>query len=136
MAPKTDEVLQTEITCDEEWAALLGDGATKDMLFVVEVFATWCGPSAAIQSTLKRLTMEYAEKKVKFMVANADTHPSLEKYRKTARPTFLFIVNGDQAGVLEGVNMPNLEKLLAEHIPEGLLELEHDATKDADDDDD
>ena len=63
-----------------------------------------------------------------------DVNP-LEKYLINARPTFLLFKDGDQVAMVEGVSMPMLEKLINEHMPEGLLEDEPEAAEAAEDDD-
>ena len=42
---------------------------------------------------------------------------------------------GDQVAMVEGVSMPALEKLIGEHMPEGLLEDEPEAAADAEEED-
>lgn len=69
MAPKTDGTSMTVISTEEEWAKVSGESAEKDMLFMVEVFANWCGPSEAITSTMMKLSGDYNGKKLKFMQA-------------------------------------------------------------------
>ena len=63
------------------------------MLHMVEVFASWCGPSEAITSTFKKLYVAYQGRKVKFWQVNADTAPYLEKYAPSAA-LFLFFKDG------------------------------------------
>ena len=54
----------------------------------------------------------------------------LEKYKILARPTFILYKDGEQVGIVDGVSMPTLEKLIGEHMPEGLLEEEEAAADD------
>ena len=54
----------------------------------------------------------------------------LEKFKINARPTFLFMKDGEQVAQVDGVSMPNLEKLMKEHMPEGLMEDEPDGDAD------
>ena len=53
----------------EEWGKLSGDAAERDYLAIAEVYVTWCGPSEAITSTIKKLQTEYAGRKLKFYSA-------------------------------------------------------------------
>merc|ERR1719271_2211945 len=59
----------------DEWDTVAGKSAEKDMLFVVEVYAKWCGPSDAVIQTVRRLQVEYAGRKLKFVQAPAYSHP-------------------------------------------------------------
>ena len=72
MPPKNDGgPTMTLVQLEEEWAKISGEGAEKDVLFFVEVYAAWCGPSDAITSTFRRLKMDYEGRKIKFMQACA-----------------------------------------------------------------
>ena len=129
-APSADDILFI-VETPEQWATICGDEATKDMLFIVEVYAAWCGASAAAISTYKRLKDENAAKKFKLCKVCADVAGGegeyLEKFKINARPTFLFFKDGEQVAQVDGVSMPTLEKLMMEHMPEGLLEEEEEA---------
>ena len=95
MPPKELNVSMTPITSEAEWAKVQGEADFEaDMLHMVEVFASWCGPSEAITSTFKKLYVAYQGRKVKFWQVNADTAPYLEKYALSARPYFLFFKDG------------------------------------------
>ena len=83
------------------------------MLFVVEVYASWCGASIAPISTYRKSKDASEQKKLKLCKVCADLETedgSLEKYKLNARPTFIFFVNGDQVASIDGVSMPTLEK--------------------------
>ena len=95
MPPKELNVSMTPITSEAEWAKVQGEADFEaDMLHMVEVFASWCGPSEAIRSTFVKLHIAYQGRKVKFWQVNADTTPYLEKYALSARPYFLFFKDG------------------------------------------
>mmetsp|Transcript_18564 Transcript_18564/g.42728 ORF Transcript_18564/g.42728 Transcript_18564/m.42728 type:complete len:138 (+) Transcript_18564:136-549(+) len=126
MPPKTDGPQMTPITSEEEWAKVCGEAAEKDCLFFVEVYAAWCGPSDAILSTFRKLRFDYDGRKIKFMQVCADVTAYLAKYRSTARPSFLFFKEGEQLEVVEGVNAPAIEKIISDHIPEGMVDTEVD----------
>ena len=46
----------------------------------------------------------------------------LAAYKVDALPRFLMLVNGQQVGAITGISMPNLEKMIAANVPDGLLE--------------
>lgn len=50
-----------------DWELHTEANAAKDWLYVVEVFATWCGPTDAIQSTVKKLHTDYLGRRLKFL---------------------------------------------------------------------
>lgn len=62
MAKVTGEDIAKTIETPEMWAQICGENATKDMLFVVEVYAEWCGPSTAIWSTYVKMNNEYSDR--------------------------------------------------------------------------
>lgn len=132
-APSADDILFI-IETPEQWATVCGEEAVKDKLFVVEVYASWCGPATAAISTYKKLKDEHEGKKFKLCKVCADVASGdgeyLEKFKINARPTFLFMKDGEQVAQVDGVSMPNLEKLMKEHMPEGLMEDEPDGDAD------
>ena len=66
-----EEELSKLIETEEQWAKISGDNCEHDFLHVVEIFSAWCGPSEAINSTLKRLLIEYKGRKIKFFKVRA-----------------------------------------------------------------
>mmetsp|Transcript_33311 Transcript_33311/g.73144 ORF Transcript_33311/g.73144 Transcript_33311/m.73144 type:complete len:143 (-) Transcript_33311:379-807(-) len=124
-----------KITGPEDWAKVHGDDAEKDFLHIIEVYVTWCGSSLAITSTFSRLIAELQGRKIKFFNVNADDIDDLKKYRSTSKPHFLVYKNGEQLEVIEGVNVPALQKSITDHMPEGLVDTEEtDAAENAEDD--
>ena len=91
-------------------------------------------------STYKKIKDNNEQKKFKIckvcasLLATEETNP-LEAYMINARPTFLLFKDGDQVAKVDGVSMPTLEKLINEHMPEGLLEDEPEADAAAEDED-
>ena len=134
-ALNTKETIAKELDA-ETWLNVCGEEAEKDFLFVVEVYAKWCGPSEAIIMTLKRIQMELSKRKVKFAQIEATEEiPELAKYTTLSRPHFLFFRNGEHMDTVEGVNAPQIEKFIGDFIPEGVLEIDEAADGDGDDDD-
>ena len=121
------------IETPEAWLDIIGDNPKRDMLFIVEVYAEWCGESMAAKSTYKKIREEYEMKKFKMCkvcaslgkdIAEGGGENVLEPYEILARPTFLLFKDGEQIAKVEGVSMPTLEKLVKEHMPEGFMEEE------------
>lgn len=139
MAPPVDPDLVKPIETIEEWNMICGDDAQKDMLFIVEVYAEWCGPSIAVTSTYKKIKDQNEQKKFKICKVCASLCGGegeyLEKYTIDARPRFLLFKDGEQVAMVEGVSMPALEKLIGEQMPEGLLEDDPGEAADAEEED-
>ena len=57
----------TVLTTNEEWAAALAPDADKGCLAVVECYASWCGPSDAATSTLTKMSVEMAGRRLKVL---------------------------------------------------------------------
>ena len=94
-APNQKEQVAVLLEGDEAWSKVCGDSAEKGFLFVVEVFCKWCGPSEAILSTLKRLSMDYNGRKVKFFMVEArESIPELARFTTTSKPSFLCKASG------------------------------------------
>ena len=139
MATETLEQLIKSVETVDEFLNIWGDDAKTDMLFVCEVFAEWCGPSQAAVSTYRKIKDANEAKKFKLcrvcaslgdeVMERVQENP-LEKYKILARPTFILYKDGEQVGIVDGVSMPTLEKLIGEHMPEGLLEEEEAAADD------
>ena len=102
----------------DEWVNICGDDATKDMLFIVETYASWCGPSQAALSTYRKIKEQNEQKKFKLCKVCADLSDDfngrstfeLSKYKINPRPTFILFKDGEVVAVVEGVSMPTLEK--------------------------
>ena len=111
--PNADDILVV-VETPEKWGTICGDAAQKDMLFVVEVYAAWCGPSQAAISTYKKIKDANEAKKFKLCKVCADVVGGegeyLEQFKILARPTFLFFKDGEQVAQVDGISMPQLEK--------------------------
>ena len=58
-----------------------------------------------------------------------------EAVSKTSKPHFALFLNGEQVELIEGINAPLLEKLIADQIPDGVLEDDEPADGGDDDED-
>ena len=102
----------------DDWVNICGDDATKDMLYIVETYAAWCGPSQAALSTYRKIKEQNEQKKFKLCKVCADLSDEfngrssfdLQKYKIQPRPTFILFKDGEQVAIVEGVSMPTLEK--------------------------
>ena len=66
---------------------------------------------------------------------DAELAEETAKYRGTSRPFFLFFKGGEQVEVVEGVNSPAVQKVVADQIPEGLVDLAEKEEGEGDDGD-
>ena len=121
MATLSADALLKNIETPEEWLKICGDeNFARDMLYVVEVYASWCGQSQAATSTYRKIIDANEQKKFKLCKVCADLVDELEnpkaaavdlsKYKINPRPTFILIKDGEMVGIVEGVSMPTLEK--------------------------
>ncbi|KOO22578.1 thioredoxin [Chrysochromulina tobinii] len=117
-----------------QFAKISGNDYEKDMLHVVEIFCTWCGPSDAVKSTYKRLAVELKGRKVKFYKMDAKLVPGFEKQALTSKPFFAIYKDGEIIEQVEGINTPLLEKFIGDTIPEGILEIEEEPAEGDEDD--
>ena len=119
-----------KITTEAEWAAVSGEQADKSILHIVEIFASWCGPSIAVTSTLTKIANEYAGRKIKFCQMDSSVSSETQKYANLSKPHFLIFRDGDLLEVVEGINAPLIEKLVADHIPDGMADDREDEAED------
>lgn len=62
--------------------------------------------------------------------------PDFEAISKMSKPHFALFLNGEQVEMIEGINAPLLEKLIADQIPEGILENDDAGGEGGDEDED
>jgi thiol-disulfide isomerase/thioredoxin len=135
MAPKDDKAPVATLVDVEKWPSISGEAAERDFLYVVEVFCKWCGPSEAIISTFRRVLMDYAKRKLRFVQIEATEEiPELARFTTVSKPTFLFFLNGELCETCEGVNAPLIEKFIAGLTPDGLLEADDEGGGEEDED--
>nr|XP_021139909.1 thioredoxin domain-containing protein 3 isoform X2 [Columba livia] len=116
MASKKKETqFQTIITNQDQWDEVL----LKKGVVVIDVYQAWCGPCKAVLNLFRKLKTEFDDDDVlHFAVAEADNIPTLEPFRKTCEPVFLFCVNGKIIAMVRGANAPLLTKKTIELVEE------------------
>lgn len=135
MAPKAEDKIAVLLEGDDAWSKISGEEAEAGFLLVVEVFSKWCGPSEAIISTVKRISMDFAKRRLKFYQIEArEDIEELAKYATSSRPAFLLFKDGEQLELVEGINAPLLEKFIGDLCPEGVMETDEGAGGDEDED--
>ncbi len=105
VTPVTDATFQAEVL-------------ESEMLVVVDIWATWCGPCKAIAPILDQLAGEYAGR-VKIVKLDADQNPeTVAASGVTSIPTLGFYRDGERVDMLIGahpkpVYAAKIEELLA-----------------------
>lgn len=105
-------ILQTEVSTEHEWQHLLNRAG----LIVVDVYSDWCGPCAAMVSTLKKIKIEMGDDAVEYAVARNDDINDLARFRDKSEPTWMFLRDGKMVNLMFGAHCPRLRKLLLEEI--------------------
>ena len=72
---KAPDVTSIPLSSQQEWENIVGEGAAKDFLSIVEVYVTWCGPCEAIISS-----------DIGNNCAIGNAYPSFEEGRKYLAP--------------------------------------------------
>lgn len=100
----------TQVT-DESFAKLLENSDTP---VLIDFFATWCGPCAAIAPILDEFAGENRDK-LKIVKLNVDENPKTPaKYGVRGIPTLILFNQGKEVDKVVGMtSKDNLEKMLA-----------------------
>lgn len=101
----------TQVT-DESFAELL---EKSDTPVLIDFFATWCGPCAAMTPILDEFAGENSDK-LKVVKLNVDENPKTPaKYGVRGIPTLILFNQGKEVDKVVGMtSKDNLEKMLAE----------------------
>lgn len=96
-------------------------GGTPDApscVAVLEVYSDWCGPSKAINATLKRLYFEHGDRGLKFYTVQAGTLDITKPYEGKCEPAFLFFRDGAELKDLrmQGINAPQLTHSIMDKV--------------------
>jgi len=77
--------------------------ATEETVFVVDFFATWCGPCQMMNPILEEIEKDFEGKNVEFIKIDIDTAPDISvEYSVMSVPTFIIIKNGKVTGQFVG----------------------------------
>ena len=78
---------------------------TKDGLFLVDFWATWCGPCRMQGPVLDRLSEEFSEDKLKIVKIDVDENPlTARSFGIMSIPTLLFKKDGQVVKQVAGVH--------------------------------
>ncbi|KAL8583280.1 hypothetical protein ACOMHN_043057 [Nucella lapillus] len=113
MAKKKQEIqLMREIESQEEWEDIMG----REGLWVVDVYQEWSGHCNAMVSNFRRIKNELGDDFLHFAMAKSDTIESLDKYRGSCEPCFLFFAGGVLVSYVHGANSPQVLRTLTEQL--------------------
>jgi len=86
----------------------------SNKLFVVDFWATWCGPCRVISPVFERLAEQKEHnEKMDFYSVDVDQHSDIAKeVGIRAMPTFIVFKDGKQLDELRGALSPELEALI------------------------
>lgn len=75
----------------------------KETVFVVDFFATWCGPCQMMTPVIEEIEKDFEGKNVEFIKVDIDAAPDISnEYSVMSVPTFLILKDGKVAGQLVG----------------------------------
>ena len=81
-------------------------------LVLLDLYASWCGPCRKIAPVIEELSDDYGGR-VTFLKADVDLAPSLAAaFKVNAMPTFVFIRDGAQCGMIIGANVTQIQSRL------------------------
>eukprot|EP00164_Ancoracysta_twista_P001300 GFYU01001701.1.p1 GENE.GFYU01001701.1~~GFYU01001701.1.p1 ORF type:complete len:126 (-),score=36.44 GFYU01001701.1:278-616(-) len=108
-----NQELQKVVTDEEAFK----EEIAKDGLIIVDVYSGWCGPCKAMVSSFKKFNLDFGDRGLKFICAEADKIPMLEKYAGRSMPTFHFYhQNGELLESVEGVDYPKINKIVMDFV--------------------
>ncbi|KZT62704.1 thioredoxin [Calocera cornea HHB12733] len=95
----------------EEFKTLLNSNRT----FVVDYWATWCGPCRRISPIFEELSHKFTD--LEFYKVDVDEQEEISKESGiTAMPTFILFKNGQKIDYVRGANPPALEALVSKAV--------------------
>ncbi|XP_025414202.1 thioredoxin domain-containing protein 3-like isoform X2 [Sipha flava] len=105
-------VLQEEINNNDDWVKML----EKSGIYVVDVYAEWCGPCIPMIANLKKIKLEIGNENLHYAVAKSDNIMALERFRQKSEPHWLFFFDGNLVNLIIGSNAPRLMNLITDEV--------------------
>jgi len=102
----------TPIDSYEEFKKILASGAT----FVVDFWATWCGPCKMIRPVFDKMAASGTFKDVKFYSVDVDDQSDIAtEVGIRVMPTFMVFKDGSKIDEMTGAAPANLNNMLAKY---------------------
>eukprot|EP00316_Scyphosphaera_apsteinii_P002895 CAMPEP_0119321054 /NCGR_PEP_ID=MMETSP1333-20130426/54290_1 /TAXON_ID=418940 /ORGANISM="Scyphosphaera apsteinii, Strain RCC1455" /LENGTH=119 /DNA_ID=CAMNT_0007327923 /DNA_START=20 /DNA_END=379 /DNA_ORIENTATION=+ len=116
MAKKVDVSFMKMIDSQEAWTSSILQN--EGQLIVVDVYSSAWGACNMLANHFCNLYFDLAEKRgLAFARAESDQIKGLKEYRDSAKPVFLFYLNGEEKAKVEGPDMPKILDLIYELAP-------------------
>ena len=109
---------QKTIKTMAEWEASINEDNKR--LTMVDVHSPWCGPCTLMASITKSIALKIDEweKRIEFLIVSTELIPELAEFQNGSKPKFLFYQNGRMLVQVEGMNVPLMNKIIADNLPE------------------
>ena len=109
---------QKHIKTEAEWMASINEENGK--LTMVDVYSPWCGPCTLMAGITKSMALKIDEwdKRIEFLIVSTERIPDLSEHQNGSKPVFLFYQNGRILEKVQGMNTPQMNAIIAEHLPE------------------
>jgi len=96
------------------WNTALRAAKAEGKTVFVDFHATWCGPCKVIAPKYSELATTFPQ--AQFLRVDVDKQQAIAaKYKITAMPTFLAIINGEVKGTLQGADAQGLVRLISQN---------------------
>lgn len=102
----------------DEYKAIT-ENPTDKKLFVVDLYATWCGPCVQLLPTWKSLqqNIDMFEDRCLLLQVDISVVKGFEDYPQTSKPHFLFLKDGQLLKEVEYLDSPQILRCIDENIP-------------------
>lgn len=90
--------------------------AEPERLYVIDFYATWCGPCKALAPKLELVATEMPA--IRFLKTNADDELAaemLETFNVAKFPTLVFYRAGNELERMTGTNMETIKAMITKH---------------------
>ncbi|CAI6357278.1 unnamed protein product [Macrosiphum euphorbiae] len=105
-------VLQEEINNNEDWTKVM----EHQGMYVIEVYAEWCGPCTAMTTYLKKVKMELGNESLRYAIAKSDEINVLERFRNKSEPHWMFFFDGKLVKVIIGADASRITQSIVEEF--------------------
>ncbi|KAL4104761.1 hypothetical protein QTP88_020038 [Uroleucon formosanum] len=105
-------VLQEEINNNDDWKKTM----EHQGMYVIDVYAEWCGPCIAMTTYLKKIKMELKSENLHYAIAKSDEISVLQRFRQKSEPHWMFFFDGKLVNVIIGANASRLTQLIVKEL--------------------
>mmetsp|Transcript_34337 Transcript_34337/g.68377 ORF Transcript_34337/g.68377 Transcript_34337/m.68377 type:complete len:122 (-) Transcript_34337:248-613(-) len=118
MSKKVDVSFMKMVNSDDEWQREVKDAGSK-LLCIIDVYTVIWGPCEMLAGHFSNTYFDLGEKYgMRFVRATADNITDLkEKYLGSSEPRFLFYLDGEEIGNVQGSNIPAIMDIITTKSP-------------------